>query len=71
MSVIQPCSGDLSHDVTIVDDGAVTAVVPSNGIQGKRHVPAHTVATDWWREHGVFYWDCPVCGHADSYDPSC
>lgn len=49
----------------------VRVTIPSNGVRGAKHVPAHEevgmVTTD---EQGyLLLWDCPACGYADSFDP--
>lgn len=63
------CSG-CSETVKVDRDRAtVTARRASNGVRGQRHVPAHDVVVDLDSddEH-LLMWDCPLCGHADSFD---
>lgn len=67
-----PCSGcsiPLKVDTTAL---TVTATIPSNGIQGRRFVPAHEATADAWLDtstkEDVIYWDCPACSYADSLD---
>jgi hypothetical protein len=43
--------------------------VPSNGVRGDKHVPAHTVTADAVECDGLIMWDCPACEYAESHDP--
>ena len=62
------CFIDLIIDL---DAGVVRATIPSNGRRGSLHVPAHDVEADLTVDEGtdLIMWDCPACGHADSFDP--
>jgi len=44
----------------------VKMIRPSNGIQGRRHVPAGPVKADVSEYKGLLEWDCPLCGYAES-----
>jgi hypothetical protein len=61
------CFADL-----VIDEcyGSVTTTVPSNGRRGSKRVEARKVTLDAWMdaEGDLVMWDCPACGHADSYD---
>lgn len=48
--------------------GEVSAKVPSNGLRGSKRIEAREVEAPMWEEEGIFYWDCPACGYADSLD---
>ena len=67
MTVTTICSGCMA-EVT-VDSGQAHAIKPSNGARGVHHRPATLVTSMTWVEDGVVFWDCPLCGHADSFDP--
>ena len=62
------CTIDLSLDA---DRWVIRATVPSNGLRGSKHVPAHEVVADVWTDDdtgSLLMWDCPACGYADSFD---
>lgn len=65
------CRTDLR--VELVENGTygkVRATISSNGLRGAKHVAKHEVAEDVWADDaGLFLWECPACGHADSFDP--
>lgn len=68
---IEECS-ECGVKVTLdFDNGGATATVPSNGVRGRRHVPAHEATTETMVDGELFLWECPVCGYADStyHDP--
>ncbi|GAB3081150.1 hypothetical protein GCM10027053_52170 [Intrasporangium mesophilum] len=70
MALIKTDCSDCRIDLTVdTSAGTVTARIPSNGKRGSLHVPAHTATSDLWDDGDLWMWDCPVCGHADSYDP--
>jgi hypothetical protein len=68
-TAILPCSG-CSTDLNInLNTGTVTGTKPSNGIQGRRHVPAHKVVGRVYFLDGedLPMWECPLCGYSDSW----
>lgn len=63
------CSDCWAHLTVRRIPGTVTGHVPSNGIRGRNHVPAHDVTESLDSDDGeLITWDCPVCGYADSFD---
>lgn len=65
------CSGGRGcrEDVVLdLEQGTATVHVASNGRRGSLHVPDHDVVADLTEEGPLLLWDCPACGHADSYD---
>lgn len=64
------CSGCMTDLTVDTDLGVVLAKVPSNGIRGARHVPAHNVSAEIYGDEDLLMWDCPIptCGYADSFD---
>jgi hypothetical protein len=48
----------------------ITGTVESNGLRGSKRVEAKTVTNDEVSFDGdLWYWDCPCCEYADSYQP--
>lgn len=76
--VLGDCSGDCREEFALhLDTGEVEMVVPSNGIRGSKHVPAHKVSTQAYFDRvdysgGLWQWDCPFpgCGYAESEEVS-
>lgn len=65
-TVTAQCSG-CGEDFTLDrETGAVTMRVPSNGRQGRLHVPAHDVTTEAFSDGTLLLWECPRCGYAES-----
>jgi len=62
------CSG-CRIDVTIdTVEGTVKALVPSNGVRGQGHIPAHYVESDLYGDDELLQWECPACEYPDSFD---
>lgn len=52
----------------VIDGDKVTAQIPSSGSRGSKFVPAHEATSEVTGDDDLLMWDCPACGHADSYD---
>lgn len=66
---VTTCSDCMADVAVDVDALTVTVKVPSNGLRGSKHVPAHTLTAEAAEEgSGLIVWECPACGHADSLD---
>ena len=64
------CSG-CRVEVTLRTAAATaTVLIPSNGRRGDLHVPAHTVTAALFGDDDLIEWECPACGHPDSFDPN-
>lgn len=68
MIVKKDCSGCMEPFRLNTVTGIVTMMVPSNGIRGAGHKPAHEVTTEATldRAQTLLLWDCPRCGYAES-----
>ena len=66
------CSACHTHVSIDLDNGVISARMPSNGVRGSKHVPAHTVTIDVESvtldsdTEGMVLWVCPLCGYSDS-----
>jgi hypothetical protein len=71
MAVITTTCSECAEDVVLrTAAGTVTVAVASNGRRGSLHVPAHTVTSDLSGDDDLYEWECPACGHPDSFDPN-
>ena len=62
------CGGCLEPFVLNTETLTVTMTVPSNGVRGKNHKPAHKVTAEACIDSGDFLilWECPRCEYSDS-----
>lgn len=68
MSVVRKdCSGCMEPFRLDTETLVVTMQVPSNGMRGAKHVPAHTVSAEATVSRmDMIEWECPRCGYAES-----
>lgn len=60
------CRADLTLNTEAL---TLTMRVASNGRRGSLHVAAHTLTAEVGFDGDLYLWECPACGHADSYWP--
>jgi hypothetical protein len=68
MTIVKSECPECLNDFTVdTDTFVVTMSVPSNGLRGQHHVPAHKVTTQGYTtDDFLITWECPVCEYADS-----
>lgn len=66
--VTKDCSGCMNPFILNTKTLTVTMAVPSNGLRGAKHVPAHKISTNAADCGDLIEWDCPLpgCGYAES-----